>query len=249
MFRTRKTKDILTMSSPTKRVSQRRRDLTAAQSSRQLLLDLTTVAVALAALAVAVLRVMDYVRPATLNTLEVSDTSRVSDYSDFAVGQRIGAPGVPVTIVEFSDFRCPFCARAATFLRQVLDEFPAEVSLVYRHYPILQGSDTAAAASECAGKQGRFESMHDVLFKNPESIGSKTWTQFAIDAHVPDTMAFEECLKSDDSRLILARDSVAAQVLGVSGTPTFLINDLKVVGFHGSEIMTDLITRALHDAR
>ena len=91
----------------------------------------------------------------------------------------------------------------------------------------------------------KFEDMHIALYSQSDSIGIRPWTHFAVDAGIQDTLAFRDCLSSEASDNWVVRDTVAAFKLGVTGTPTFLINDLLVRGFYGDAVMNELISAAL----
>jgi protein-disulfide isomerase len=154
----------------------------------------------------------------------------VSNWEDLRQeGHRLGPATAPVTIVEFSDFQCPFCAR---FARDVLAparaRHPGAIGLVYRHWPlsIHPFAMDAAIASECAGVQGRFEQYHDALFATQDSIGSWSFQRFARIAGVPDLARFTRCLSGADAAARVSRDRRAALAIGAAGTPTFVVNGM-----------------------
>jgi protein-disulfide isomerase len=150
-----------------------------------------------------------------------------------AAGQRLGPADALVTIVEFSDFQCPFCARIQPTLEALRRDANGQVAVLYRHFPIAAlhpFARTAAAASECAARQGRFKEMHDELYANQKEIGKLRWTEFATRVGVPDTIRFRECIDNGDADARLREDSASAASLRLSGTPTFLINDILVQG-------------------
>ncbi len=216
---------------------------------KSLFLDAMTICVAAAALALAGIRIVEFVERRNPSTLQVTDTTRIADHTAFAEGYRIGPSEAPVTIVEFGDYRCPFCKSAEPYLRRAIAKHEPRVALVYRHYPSGSDSYLASVAATCAGVQGRFDVMHHLLFSQSDSIGLKPLAQFAIDAGVDDTLAFNECMSSEDSDRAVARDTIAATSLGATGVPIFLINDLMVRGFHGETVMDDLVAEALRGAR
>ena len=156
-----------------------------------------------------------------------------------------GPPSAGVTIIEFLDFQCPFCQESAAYLSEIRRRYPKEVSVIYRHFPAHQLAMPAAIASLCANEQGAFEAMHDLLFAQMDSIGEKTWTRFATEAGVPDTVRFGACLDEPRMRELVVQDTLAARQLGVHGTPSFLINDLLLAGFHGAKEMDRLLERAI----
>jgi protein-disulfide isomerase len=152
----------------------------------------------------------------------------VKNWTELAsAGQRMGRAGAPVTIVEFSDFQCPFCATFAATLAKVRAKHADRVAVLYRHYPIdalHPHARTAALAAECAGAQGRFEPYHDRLFAQQDSIGSKPWERFAAEAGVPDTDAFARCVREGKLTANVERDAALAEAAGITLTPTLVIN-------------------------
>lgn len=166
-------------------------------------------------------------------------------------GHRMGPADAPVTIVVFSDFQCPYCGMLMERLRAVRSAHPAEVAVVYRHFPV-QGhahAADAAKASECAADQGRFEPFHDALFAARDSIGRVPWERFAASAGVPDLSAFQRCASAPGPVAALERDTLAARKLYVSGTPTMLINGLRMVGAPPLDSLEAYVQRASAQAR
>lgn len=161
---------------------------------------------------------------------------KVPDWREYAaVGYRIGSPGAPVTIVEFSDFQCPICKRASEGLREIRRRHPGEVSIVFRHFPLPMHDSAmgAARAAHCASEQGAFEAYHDLLFSSQESIGRRSWVEYAQSAGITDAKSFEGCATGAAAHATVERDLAAGRRIGVTGTPTFLINDLEVSGYQG----------------
>ncbi|HET9426535.1 MAG TPA: thioredoxin domain-containing protein [Gemmatimonadaceae bacterium] len=139
----------------------------------------------------------------------------------------MGRADARVTIVEVSDFQCPFCARfALTALPAIRRRYPDDVAVVYRHWPlsIHPFAFDAAVASECAAAQGRFEPFHDALFRDQDSIGTRPFERFAVDAGVTDTAAFRLCRTSPQAAARVESDRRAALALGAGGTPSFVVN-------------------------
>ena len=151
----------------------------------------------------------------------------VENHAEYAKeGRRMGPPGAAVTIVEFSDFQCPFCSLAAGALRGVRTKYPNEVAVVYRHFPldaIHPHARTAALASECAGDQGRFEAYHDLLYARQGAIGTVAWRDLAAEAGVADLSEFERCLSERRFKGRIAADEAAVARLSLKSTPSILI--------------------------
>lgn len=176
---------------------------------------------------------------------------QVSNWRKYAAGgHRSGPSGSPVSIVVFSDFQCPACRTLASHLKVIRAEFPEDVSIVYRHAPLRSHPHavTAARASECAGRQGRFEAFHDALFGNQPSIGLVPWARFAEDAGVPDVPDFERCLASGDPAGTLESDTLDARSLKVSSTPTFMVNGVQYLGAPPLETLRTYVQRAVDSA-
>lgn len=165
-----------------------------------------------------------------------------------ATGNRIGPATAPLTIVEFSDFQCPYCRMYAETLQRVRQLHGENVSIVFRHYPIASihpHATDAALASECAAAQQKFEAYHDVLFQNQDSIGSKRWSEFAIEAGVPDTARFAGCMRDRTYAQRIEADLRSAAELGVDATPTSIINGMKISGVVEEAVLLSMIEEAL----
>lgn len=164
-----------------------------------------------------------------------------------AAGQRMGPAAAPVQIVEFSDFQCPFCATFAGTLRKLQAKYPDRVSVLYRHYPIQQlhpYARTAGLAAECAGEQGRFEAYHDQLFAQQDSIGTRQWERFAMDAGVPDLDAFTRCVREERHLARVDRDARLAEKTGIRVTPSIIIGDTLIPGALPEAELEKWITRS-----
>jgi protein-disulfide isomerase len=165
------------------------------------------------------------------------------------VGQRIGPPTAPVTILEFSDFQCPFCRDAAASFTAMRRKYGDQVSIVFRHFPLERkhiAARSSAIASNCAAAQGRFEAFHDALFADQDSIGKKPMGWFAARARVPDERSFLACLgKPGAAAHMVDRDMAAGDKFGVAGTPTVVINGIRIVGGAPLPLIDSLIKNAL----
>jgi protein-disulfide isomerase len=163
-----------------------------------------------------------------------------------------GPQGAPVTILQFSDFKCPYCGEFATEtlpqLRRVYIE-TGQVRFVYRHFPILgPESDEAAAASECATEQGRFWEYHDQIFADQVATRSSlTQVQLSRLAEKSglNLSAFAECLASGRYASPIRREAKAVRAMGLRGTPSFLVNGVFLVGAHPFETFHQVIEEQL----
>jgi protein-disulfide isomerase len=212
----------------------------------QRLTDLVIATMLVAALAIGGMRAYQY------HDTSVNDPTKIKDVSDWrryaTGGHRLGPSSARVVVVEFADFQCPFCRRADSTLKRTRAQHPRDVAVVYRNYPIHEYAFVAAQAAECAAQQGAFESMHDVLYANADSIGLVPWERLADQAGVRDTMQLSRCLRDPRVAERIVADTIAAHELRVHGTPTFLINNLRVVGFSGTAAFDRVLALALSAA-
>jgi protein-disulfide isomerase len=162
-----------------------------------------------------------------------------------------GPVEAPVTIVEFSDFQCPYCSRIAPTLKQVTDKYPSDVRFVFRQYPlndIHPNAQKAAEASLCANEQGKFWEMHDAMFANQRALGVEELKASAVGLGL-DAAAFDACLDSGRMAPVVAADLQAGSVAGVSGTPAMFVNGRFVSGAVPFEQLDKLIGEELARAR
>lgn len=151
-----------------------------------------------------------------------------------------GNKDAKVTVVEFADFRCPFCERFFTDTEpQLLKDYvdTGKVKFVFRNYAFLGPASTVAAnAAECANEQGKFWEMYDYLYKNqPDESDTSMYTvpnltSGAATAIGLNTDQFSSCLSANKYDKNQAADLAEGQSIGVSGTPTFYINGTQLVG-------------------
>jgi len=158
----------------------------------------------------------------------------------------IGPSDAPITIVEFSDFRCPYCARfAKETLRPLLESYGDQIQFVYRDFVIFgQPSYEAALASECAHEQDKFWEYHDILFANQQNMGREQFISFAGELDL-DVEAFTTCFDEQTYRDAIVADVSFAQELGLSGTPSFFINGRFISGAQPLEVFRGIIDEEL----
>lgn len=157
----------------------------------------------------------------------------------------IGPENAPITIVEFSDFLCPFCARAKPTIKQILENYGDKVRLVYRDFPILgPQSEKAAQAAECADEQGKFWQYHDKLYGNQQAVETENLKQHAERLGL-NTTKFNECLDSGKMASEVEKDFQDGQSYGVSGTPAFFINGILVSGAQPYSAFEQIIEQEL----
>ncbi len=145
-----------------------------------------------------------------------------------------GKLNAPVTVVVFSDFQCPYCARATPAVKELESAYPDDVRLVWKHLPLPfhPNAMPAALAAEAAREQGgsvKFWAMHDKLFANQGALSEITYEQYARELGLNQTR-FKKDVADPRLRARVQEDAQLAQTLGVNGTPTFVVNGEKVVG-------------------
>jgi protein-disulfide isomerase len=153
-----------------------------------------------------------------------------------------GNPQAPVTIIEFSDFQCPYCVRARPAVARVREVYGDRVRFAFRHFP-LDFHQQAAKAGEgvaCAGEQGKFWEMHDLLWTNTAKLQVPDLKAHAATLGI-DAAAFGQCLDSGRHSRLVAGDLEAGQGYGVSGTPAFFVNGRPLVGAQPFEAFAQVI--------
>lgn len=150
----------------------------------------------------------------------------------------LGNPDAPVTIVEFSDFQCPFCGRFfKTAEMQIIEKYvkTGKVKFVYRDFAFLgEESEWAGIAAECANEQGKFWEYHDYLFNHQQGENGGAFSKANLKRFAGavglDAGTFGACLDSDKYRDEVRKDTSDGRALGTSGTPTNFINGKAIVG-------------------
>ena len=157
-----------------------------------------------------------------------------------------GPDDAEVTIVEYSDFQCPFCARVQPTLMQIEETYGDRVRRVYKHLPlrIHPEAPNAAAASEAALLQGKFWEMHNKIFASQRDLGDAVYRRFAEELGL-DLERFDKDRNSPEIKQRIERDEQEAQRLGVSGTPAFFINGRFLSGAQPFEAFQRVIDEEL----
>jgi len=143
-----------------------------------------------------------------------------------------GDPNAPITIVEFSDFQCPFCQRSHPVVKELLAKYAGKVKVAYRDFPLRQihpQADAAAEAARCAGEQGKFWQFHDRLFESNRSLDLAAFADHAAALGL-DQPKFVDCLAADKFEAQIEQDLQDGTRAGVNGTPGFFINGVMVTG-------------------
>lgn len=177
----------------------------------------------------------------------------------------LGAKDAKITVVEFSDFECPYCGAAMGTHQALVQKFKSQdpnweaavpkleelakqgkIRLVYKHFPLgfHQHAQPAAEASECANEQGKFWDYHDALFQNQESLGRALYIELSEKLGL-NTAKFTQCIDSNKYKQKVQNDLNYGAQIGVSGTPTFFINGIGVVGAQPYEVFKQIIDNEL----
>ena len=163
-----------------------------------------------------------------------------------AKGPSRGPADAKVTIVEFSDFECPYCSRAEESVTQVLEKYAGKVRVVYRHFPLSfhPHAQKAAEAAACAEAQGKFWEMHKQLFANQQKLGVEELKAHAAAVGL-DAPKFAACLDGATTKAQVDADQKAGADLGVNGTPAFFINGKVLSGAQPFEAFQQIIDAEL----
>jgi protein-disulfide isomerase len=157
-----------------------------------------------------------------------------------------GPADAPVTIIEYSDFQCPFCARAVPVLDQIKATYGDSVKFVFKDFPLgfHEFAQKAAEAGQCANDQGKFWELHDTMFANQGRIDVGSIKGYAANIGL-NTEQFNACLDSGKYASEVQQDFNEGKVAGVSGTPTFFINGKKIVGAQPFSAFEQIIEQEL----
>lgn len=161
-----------------------------------------------------------------------------------------GAASAPVTIVEFSDFECPYCKKASNTAKELERLYPGKIRIAYRHFPMPSHTHAmgAAEASLCAAEQSKFWDYHDILFTNTDKLGQDDLKRHAEQLSL-DMGKFNQCLDSNRNLARVQKDARDAARQGVTGTPTFFINSQRLVGAQPIENFKKMIDEELRKKR
>lgn len=161
----------------------------------------------------------------------------------------LGDEDAPVTIIEFSDYQCPFCAKFYTdSLQQIKKDYveTGKVKVIYRDFPLSFHPEAtpSAIAAECAGEQGEYYAFHDGLFENQGRLGADLYAELAKDIGL-DMSKFNTCLKDPKMAAEVQKDFKDGQASGVTGTPAFFVNGVKVSGAQPYSVFKQIIDAEL----
>ena len=138
----------------------------------------------------------------------------------------------PITIVEYSEFQCPYCSRAVPAIKRILTEYRGKISWTVRDFPLSfhDRARPAAVAAHCAGDQGKFWGMYQAMFDNQTELQDDHLKKYAAKV-VPDKAKWEECFKNPSAKNpIIDANTESGMKVGVTGTPAFFINGRRLSG-------------------
>jgi protein-disulfide isomerase len=160
-----------------------------------------------------------------------------------------GPADAPVTLVAFSDFECVFCARAATTVKQLEEEYKGKIRVAFKHQPLPRHEHArlAAAASLAAHEQGKFWEYHDVLFNNQTALTRPALERYAQDLGL-DVNKFKAALDGNKFDLLINADAAQGTQVGANSTPTFFINGRQIMGAKPIEVFRKVIDEELQKA-
>jgi len=163
-----------------------------------------------------------------------------------AIGPSKGPEGAPVTIVEFSDFQCPYCSKASKVAEQVLTAYAGKVRLVFRDFPLPfhDKAQKAHEAGRCAGDQGKFWELHDWMFANQGKLDVPAIKEAAKGLGI-DAAKFDACVDGGTYAAKVKADLEAGAEIGVNGTPAFYINGKQLAGAQDFEKFKEAIDAEL----
>jgi len=171
--------------------------------------------------------------------------------ADFTLGDapRLGPENAPVTLVEFADFECPYCAKVYPQLKKLREEFGDKVSIAFKNYPLPMHAHAqkAAEAARCAGDQGKYWEYHDLLFteKQLEIPQLKKYaTELGLDAK-----SFDKCLDSGQQAAAVQKELAEGRQLGISATPSFFINGHFFTGAADYNTLRSMVAQQLANAK
>lgn len=178
-----------------------------------------------------------------IGALQELDAKKITRYPvEIGDSPTLGPQNARVTIVEFTDFQCPFCSNVQSTLKQILEKYPQDVKKVFKQNPLSfhQDAPLAAEASLAAGAQGKFWEMKDILFNNQKNLKEADLIRYAQELGL-DLEQFKSDLTSHKFRGQVERESGQAAALGATGTPAFFVNGRFLSGAKPLEAFVQVI--------
>ncbi len=183
----------------------------------------------------------------------LGDDSKRIPIGDSAI---YGDPNALVTVIEFSDFQCPYCNKGANTLKQLVKKYPKDVRIVFKHHPLSfhKQAPDASRAAMAAGEQGKFWEMHDLLFQNYSAFKSNAQDMKGYTAGFAgqlglDVEKFKKDFDKPEYKATIDRDMKLAASIGVRGTPHFFINGSRMSGAQPLNAFEDVFKKRLDEAK
>jgi protein-disulfide isomerase len=168
---------------------------------------------------------------------------------DIAGAPAFGKDGAKVTIVEFSDFQCPFCSRGADVVTELKKKYGSKIKVAFKHFPLPMHREArpASEASMCVNEQSadKFWKYHDLVFKNQDKLDDASLAKYAKDVGA-DAKKFEDCYKSGKYKEAVQKDLDYGEKIGVKSTPTFFVNGQLIAGAVPIESFSEIIDEELN---
>jgi protein-disulfide isomerase len=158
-----------------------------------------------------------------------------------------GPANAKVTIIEFSDFQCPYCKRGHDTMDEVMKAYPKDVKVAFKHYPLPfhKEAEPAARAAWAAQQQGKFWEYHDVLFNNQDKLGQDFYLATAKELKL-DEAKFKADMNSEAAKKQIEEDSELGAKNGIQGTPGFFVNGVAVKGAYPASHFKGIVDRWLN---
>jgi len=175
-------------------------------------------------------------------------TGDISKISPVTSADRIqGGANAKVTLIEFSDFQCPYCQRHEETISQLVKQYGDKIRVVWRNFPLTSihpYAQKAAEAAECAGDQGKFWEMHEKIFANQSALTVDDLKSYAAGLGL-NTASFNDCLDSGKNVAKIAKQQQEAEAAGISGTPGTFVGTQLVKGAYPLATFTAIIDELL----
>lgn len=173
---------------------------------------------------------------------EQETVARLSQLDNVSKQERGTNASATVLVEEFSDFECPYCKNAVGMVSQLHTLYGDKINFVYKHAPLTSvhpNAKAAAEAAECARDQEKFWAYHDKLFENQNALDESSLKTYAVQLQL-DPEQFNECFENHEKAFVVEADMNEALRRGVQGTPTFFINNKKVLGADFDQIKKEV---------
>lgn len=163
-------------------------------------------------------------------------TKTIQEAINPGTGYFLGTDNALLTIVEFSDFACPYCQKAHSVLKKIIARYPGKVKIIFRDLPLHENSVDLAMGARCAGEQGKFWEMHDQLFANQDSLTATGDELKPIIYSLAGTIglnaaSFDKCYQEKKYLTEISSDYADATTLQLKGTPSWFLNGKLLSGY------------------